>query len=139
MAYQKLSKASINGFPKTRSVTDPEIQEYWKVHNRLSLFRDIVLLDDRVVTRQVFRKQVLQSLHSGHQDCTRIKAKANQCVYSPGMRKSISSYKANCGTCVISAPSQQREHLILSPPLQWPFQHVCGDFFSVGGLFVCCG
>ena len=36
--YQKLAKAVINGFPKTRSITDPEIQEYWEVHNRLSLF-----------------------------------------------------------------------------------------------------
>ena len=47
------------------------------------------------------------------------------------MCKSISSYKANCGTCIINAHSQQREPLILSPPPQWPFQQVCGDVFSV--------
>ena len=46
--YQKLAKA-ISGFPKTRSITDPEIWEYWEVHNGLSLFRDTVLLDDRIV------------------------------------------------------------------------------------------
>ena len=62
-----------------------------------------------------------------------MKARANQCVYWPGMSKSISSYKANCGTCIINAPSQQREPLILSPPPEWSFQQVCGDFFSVAG------
>ena len=48
--YLKLAKTTINGFPKTRNVTDPEIWEYWEVRNRLSLSRDIVLLDDRIVT-----------------------------------------------------------------------------------------
>ena len=62
-----------------------------------------------------------------------MKARANQCAYWPGMSKSISSYKANCGTCIINAPSQQRVPLILSPPPQWPFQQVCRDFFSVAG------
>ena len=62
-----------------------------------------------------------------------MKTRANQCVYWPGMSKSISNYKANCGICIISAPSQWREPLILSPPPQWPFQQVCGDFFSVAG------
>ena len=27
----------------------------------------------------------------------------------------------------------EREPLISSPPSQWPFQRVCGDFFSVAG------
>ena len=63
-----------------------------------------------------------------------MRARANHCVYWPRMSKSISnSYKANCGTCIINAPSQQREPLILSPPPQWPFQQACGDFFSVAG------
>ena len=81
--YQKLAKGIINGFPKTRSpktrsITNPEILEYWDVRNRISLFRDIVLLDDRTVVPQALRKQVLQSLHSAHQDCTGMKARADQ-------------------------------------------------------------
>ena len=130
--YQKHAKA-VNGFPKTRSITNPEIWEYWEVHSRRSLFRGIVLLDDRIAMPQALRKQILQSLYFAHQGCTGMKARANQCAYWPVMSKSISSYKANCGTCIINAPSQQRVPLILSPPPQWPFQQVCGDFFSVAG------
>ena len=131
--YLKLAKAIINGFPKTRNITGPEIQEHWELRNRLSLFRDIVLLDDRIVIPQALRKQMLQSLHSAYQACTGLKARANQYVYWPGMSKSTSCYKANCGTFIINAPSQQKEPLILSPPPQLPFQQVCGDFFSVAG------
>ena len=80
-----------------------------------------MLLDDRIVIPQALRKQILQSLHSAHQGCTGMKSRANQCVCWPGMTKSISSYKENCGTCIINAPSQQREPLLLSPPPQWPF------------------
>ena len=108
--YQKFVKAIINGFPKTRSITDPEIQENWKVRNRLSLFMDIVLLDDRIVIPQALRKQILHSLHSAHQGCTGMKARANQCVYWPGMSKSISSYKANCATCIINTPVSRESH-----------------------------
>ena len=92
-----------------------------------------MLLYDRTVIPQALRKQILQSLHYAHQGWTGMKARANQCVYWPGMRKSLSSYKAKCGTCIINSPSQQREPLILSLPSQWPFQQVCGDFFSVAG------
>ena len=42
--YQKLPKAIINGFPKTRNVTDPEIPEYWEVCNKLSLFGDFCII-----------------------------------------------------------------------------------------------
>ena len=133
-----------------------------------------MLLDDRP---QALRKQILQSLHSAHQGCTGMKARANQCFYLPsavgtergeaggmcphisgkwlkkimllekfslscpprynflptvewpGMSKS--SYKANWRTCIINAPSQQREPLILFPPLQWPFST------SMWGLLQC--
>ena len=78
-----------------------------------------MLLDDRIVIPQALRKQILQSLHSAHQGCTGMKARANQCVYCPGMNKGISSYKTRCGNCIINAPSQQRESLTLSPPPQW--------------------
>ena len=67
--YLKLAKAIISGFPQTRNVTDPEIKEYWEVHNRLSLFKDTASLDDRIAIPQALRKQVLQSLHSAHQGC----------------------------------------------------------------------
>ena len=36
--------------------------------------------------------------------------------YWSGMSKNISSYKANCGTCIIYVPSQQREPLTLDIP-----------------------
>ena len=83
-----------------------------------------MLLDDRIVIPHALRKQILQSLHS---------ARAKQCVCWPRMSKSVIDYKGNCEICVLNAPSQQREPLILSPPPQWPFQQVYGDFFSVTG------
>ena len=42
--YQQLIKTIPAEFPKTQHLTPPNIEQYWKVRQRLSVYGDIVLL-----------------------------------------------------------------------------------------------
>jgi len=62
-----------------------------------------------------------------------MKARANQCVYWPGMDASIRNYRDTClsPTCVKHRQSQQVEPLILTPIPEWPFRQICLDYFFI--------
>ena len=49
LQYKKLIDTIQNGFEKIRSLTAPEIREYWEVRRRLRVDDGLVLLDHRIV------------------------------------------------------------------------------------------
>ena len=58
-----------------------------------------------------------------------MKVHANQCIYWPGITTSIKTYRLNCKTCGIIAPSHQAEPIEITQFPEWPFQLMCADFF----------
>ena len=67
LQYKNFIDTIQNGFKKTRSLTTPEICEYWEVRHRLSVNDGLVLLDHRIVIPTSQRANVLRSLDSAHQ------------------------------------------------------------------------
>ena len=54
--YQRLVKTIKRGFEDTRSLTDPNLRQYFSVKDRLSLLdHDVVVLDDRIVIPKSLR------------------------------------------------------------------------------------
>ncbi|XP_077969846.1 uncharacterized protein LOC144424396 [Styela clava] len=134
-SHKLLHETISSGFPPTRSATSPEVRSYWELRNRLSCFDNkIIVLDNKrfVIPRQL-RSSVLHTLHSAHQGCTNMVARAKDCVYWPGMNKCILNFKSSCSTCSYIAPSQVQETIIPTPPPQWPFQQICADLFYLNG------
>nr|XP_039269967.1 uncharacterized protein K02A2.6-like [Styela clava] len=131
-SYNILIKTIENGFPNTRHGTPPEIRDYWGVRDRLSTKDNVILMDSRIVIPTPLRKTILRSLHSAHQGITGMKARANQSVYWPGMNAMIRNFRFGCLTCTKYAPSQTKEPMISSPAPQYPFQHICADYFVLG-------
>ena len=130
--YSTLIRAIQEGFPSSRSKTEPQLREFWEVRERLFTQDNIVYMDQRVVIPAKLRKLILESLHSANQGVSGMRRRANATVYWPGMSTSISNYRVNCQDCQQNAPSQPAEPIIMSPPPEWPFQQVCMDYFFVG-------
>ena len=115
--YIKLIKTIQKGFPRTRSLTAPEVRESWEVRHRLSVDNDLALLDQRIIIPTSQRTKILRSLHSAHQGEVGMKAHANESVYWPGINASIRTTRANCTECSKIAPSQPREPITLTAPV----------------------
>ena len=65
--YEKLIDTIPHGFPKSRSLTAPEVREYWEVRHHLSINNGLVLSDRRIVIPKTQRKKFLHCLHYAHQ------------------------------------------------------------------------
>ena len=87
--YIKLIKTIQRGFSRPRSLTAPEVCEYWEVRHRLSVDNDLALLGQRIIIPTSQRTKILHSLYSAHQGEVGTKAHANESVYWPGMNASI--------------------------------------------------
>ena len=79
--YIKLIKTIQRGFPRTCSLTAPEVPEYWEVRHHLSVDNDLALLDQRIIIPTSQHTKILHSLHSAPQGEVGMKARTNESVY----------------------------------------------------------
>ena len=79
------------------------------------------------------RNEVLDSLHSAHQGVTSMNARAQTSVFWPKITIDIENKRKSCFECNRISPSQPA-----SPPFpliypDYPFQHICSDYFHYKG------
>ena len=132
--YLKLSEVVQEGFPRTRHLTDPLIRKFWEVRNRLTVDNGLIMMDRRIIIPSTFKKRILRCLHSAHQGCNGMDARANISIYWPGINADIRNYRQACGVCTEIAPSQPNEPLVLAPIPEWPFQRICIDLFELSNF-----
>ena len=114
LKYTALLKLLENGFPQTRSTTDPSLREFWEVRHRLSVQDDVAFMGTRTVIPGKLRKLTLERLHGAHQGINSMKRRAENSVYWPGLSSAIVSRRKNCLGCEENAPSQPAEPITQS-------------------------
>ena len=85
--YMELHSLVTSGFPDLRINVPDHAKHYWTLAQKslLSTYDNIVLYKDKIVIPKSL--QVLRVLHSAHQGCTGMIARASASVYWPGIRK----------------------------------------------------
>ena len=126
--YMALLSQTQQGFPESKFKCHPDIKCFWDKRHSLTTYRNVVVSDDKLVIPKALRKTILYALHSAHQGCDGMLARANNCVYWPQMRQSILNFRASCKSCHINAPSLPKEPYRAHEPAQYPFQKVCADY-----------
>ena len=82
------------------------------------------------------RSRILATLHSAHQGVTGMKLRAERSCFWPRISKDVEEMRAKCGTCHKHGPSNPDMPPIPPPTPQYPFQHICADYFShIGNNF----
>ena len=59
-------------------------RQFWEVPHRLTVDKGLVMMDRRIVIPTSFKKRILRCLHSAHQGCNGMHARANISLYWPG-------------------------------------------------------
>ena len=109
-AADKTIKAMIElvcqGCHEVKDLWPEELQIFYPYREHLSSMGEILLFKNRVVVPQSLRKEILDTLHSGHQGVTAMVDIASQAVFWPGMNGAIAGRRAACASCDRVAPSQ---------------------------------
>ena len=135
--YSELHKLVTSGFPDQKAHVPDYAKTYWASaqKNTLSTFRNIVLHEEKPVIPQSLRTQIIRILHSAHQGCTGMVARATSSVHWPGIQRDILNYQSNCRACAEISPSLPREPLLPNKLPQRPFEVLCSDICQINGRY----
>lgn len=131
---QNLAHLIEEGPPNKRHEMPPETRTYFPYRDSLSNIDGVIVYGDRIVIPSNLRQTCLDALHAAHQGTSRMTARAEASIFWPGMTKDIAATRESCATCNGIAPSQPAMPSITPETPEYPFQHVCGDFFHHMGV-----
>ena len=106
---------TLQGWPS--SLTEGELQPYWRRRDEISVSDHILLWGSRVIVPPKARERVLEVLHSTHPGVSRMKSLARSYVWWPSMDSDIEQRVRNCQACQqhLNAPAKAPLH-----PWEWP-------------------
>lgn len=122
-----------NGWPAKRRSVDRSLHSYWPMRHNISLQNGIVMVGDKIIIPQSFRRVILDKLHLAHQGVQRTKAKARKVLYWPGMSHDIEMMVQKCVPCQQLQPQNQKEPLIAHEVPELPWMKVGADIFELRG------
>lgn len=132
--YSALITAISDGFTTNRERTAQCVRQYWNIRTELSVEDGLVLFGRRIVIPKPARRDLLRKLHSAHQGIVRMKRRARQTVFWPGISNDITMLVESCGSCQQRLPAQQQEPLMRDPLPSRVFEDVSVDLFQSGSL-----
>ena len=134
--YQDLIDLISNGTPEPQSAWPSTLLQYHPHRRNLLVVDGIVMCGERPVIPASLRAEVLETLHAGHAGITTMLAKAAQSLFWPSLRQDLIDLRAHCRDCTYAAPSNPAEPP--QPPIQpdFPFSHICMDFFQVDATYL---
>ncbi|KAI9551307.1 hypothetical protein GHT06_002507 [Daphnia sinensis] len=134
--YVELIAAISTGFRTPRNQTALGVRQYWSVREELSVDDGLVLFGRRIVIPRPARRELIKKLHAAHQGIVRMKRRARQTVFWPGMSNDITLWVESCQACQERLPHQQKEPLMRDPLPTRVFEDVSADLFQVSSLHV---
>ena len=99
----------------------------------MAIIDDVICLGERVIIPASLRQTCLNALHAAHQGTTGMTARATSSLYWPGITADIAATRNKCAACNSNAPSQAAMPPTTPEQPEYPFQHICADFFHHDG------
>lgn len=106
LEMQNLKKCIRNNWKKYQS------NSYKKYKNNLTIYDDLIFLDNRLVIPKTLRHEILQKIHFNHLGVNKCNNRAKQCVFWPNMTNDIENLISKCYTCKLYQNKLQKEPLI---------------------------
>ena len=126
-----LSEIIHGGWPENIKDLPVDVRTYWSFRDELSM-QNIILKGNQVIIPDKLRHNILEQLHASHQGIDKTKELARECVFWPGMPKSVENICASCHLC------QEMQHQQTPQPLHpherpmSPWVKVGSDIFTIG-------
>ena len=121
------------GPPDKRHMLPASIREYYPIIQDLTTIDGVLCYGERLIIPSSLRPTCLATLHGAHQGTSGMTARATSSLYWPGMSTDISRTRNQCSTCNQNAPSQPAMPSTTPEEPEYPFQHICADYFHHEG------
>ena len=130
---QAILQLLITGFPSDARTLPAPIRPYHPFSSSLYELDGVLMMSERIVMPTTLRPAILELLHAAHQGIDRMKARASDTVFWPGMVGDISRTRWECMSCHKMAKSNPQAPPAKPADPQYPFQQLAADYFHYGG------
>ena len=120
-----LSEIIHGGWPENIKDMPVDVRTYWSFRDELSMQNGIILKGNQVIIPDQLRHNILEQLHASHQGIDKTKKLARECVFWPGMPKSVENICASCHLC------QEMQHQQTPQPFH-PHERPMSPWVKVG-------
>ena len=130
---QKLIGLIHYGFPVDGRSLPANLRAFSSYSSSLYLLDGIIMLSDRIVIPKSLQAQVVSLLHAAHQSIDRMKSRAAESVFWPGIIGDITRTRWECLECNKMAKSNSQGPPHPPPEPEFPFQLLAADYFHFWG------
>ena len=127
----KLIEFCTSGWP-SRNQLSRELKEYWRYRGCLTLSKNLLLYQTRIVVPSEMRQETLDKIHHGHQGIQRYKLRIASSVWWPGVSTAIEHFVQSCPTWQ-KLTVLPREPLMTTPLPNYPWERIAADLFELKG------
>ena len=132
---QELFALLKDGFPNDARSLSANTRPYFPYSSAMYELDGVLMMSDRIVVPASLRSDILQLLHAAHQGIDRMKARAAEAVFWPGIVGDITKTRWGCLDCHRMAPSNPNQPPTDPPDPEYPFQYLAADYFHHGGKY----
>ena len=125
-----LKETVYKGWPPLRKKCPQELWEYWNFRCDLVIDDGLVLKGDRIIIPKSLRKQVLDTIHLGHQGETKCILIARESVFWPGITNDVKAMVQACSTCARHQTAPPRLPLMQPDLPTSPWEKIGTDLFE---------
>ena len=120
------------GFPGDARSLSASARPYFPYSHAMYELDGVLMMSDRIVVPASLCHNILQLLHAAHQGVDRMKSRASESVFWPGIVGDITKTRWSCLDCHKMAPSNPNQPPTTPPEPEYPFQYLAADYFHHG-------
>ena len=123
-----------NGWPEKKDELPCEVTPYHSFRDELVEIDGLILKDCRLVVPRSLQYEMLDILHQSHLGIVKLKSRARQVFFWPGMNAQIEDKVARCSVCQTTRKAQQSEPLISHEIPERSWSKLGIDIFHLDGV-----
>ena len=120
------------GCPENIKDLPVDVRTYWSFRDELSMQNGIILKGNQVIIPDQLRHNIIEQLHASYQGIDKTKKLARECLFWPGMPKSVENICASCHLCQGMQHQQTPQPLHPHERPMSPWVKVGSDIFTIG-------
>lgn len=120
-----------NGWPLNHDDIPQTLLPYYNIRLELSILNGLVMKENRIVVPTMLRKEMKKLLHAGHLGIVKIKGRARETIYWPGITSHIEEMVKTCDVCQQFQNKQRSESMLAHEIPDTPWSKVGTDIFTL--------
>ena len=135
--FQTLRKVVMEGWPNEKSKIPTELIKYWNYRDRDEILCDngVMFKSPKLIVPKTLKHEMLELIHESHLGMVKIKSRAKDTIFWPGMCSDIEEYVSKFTVCAQTQRSNAKEPMKPNEIPERPWSKIAIDICEIKGQY----